>query len=346
MMKRLGRFRVRLSAHGVRGKAVAAIAVAAALVLVLTAAFLTVPAPAQAAAPTQVRFGVDAFILGAQIHVAEERGLFKKYGIDPEVQVFSYGSDTLDAVLAGRSDFGVALDFATLTRLPAGQLRIVAAIMEPSPGFHKLAVRSGINGPEDLKGKRIGVAQGTLQHYVTLRYLNVNHIPTDSVKITPFSSLFEIVGALRAGRIDAAWVWGNGTDQAKEIPGVKILTDDSAARNQSTGYLVVSRQLLDRNPAAVKGTLQALAEATDWMVKNMDDASKIVAARVKAPQAEVLTEMKRENYTFGLKTSQLETLDNLEEFMVTNGILKKALAVRTYVDFAPLREVAPGRVAF
>ncbi|MFZ5925293.1 MAG: ABC transporter substrate-binding protein [Bacillota bacterium] len=316
------------------------------VVAVATLAALAVSGmPIQAAGTSQVRMGVDSFILGAQIHVASERGLFKKYGIEPVVQVFSYGADTLDAVLAGRSDLGVGMDFATLTRLPAGALRLVATIMEPDPGFHKLAVRKGITGPEDLRGKRLGVAQGTLQQYVTLRYLEVNNVPKDSVKLVPFSSIFEIVAALRAGGIDAAWVWGAGTDQAKEIPDVSILTDDSAARNQSLAFLVASRQLVERNPQALVATLKALAEATDWMLSNMEEASKIVADKVKAPQAQVLTEMKREHYMLTLKVSQLETLERLAAFMSESGILKEKLPVRQYVAPQLLREVDPARVA-
>lgn len=331
---------------GMRGRGI--VGVLALVLLVGIALFVISLSPGavtRAASTTQVRMGVDSFILGAQIHVAAERGLFKKYGIDPVVQVFSYGADTLDAVLAGRSDLGVGMDFATLTRLAPGQLRLVAAIMEPDPGFHKLAVRSGINGPKDLRGKRLGVAQGSLQEYVTMRYLEVNNIPEDSVKITPFSSIFEIIAALRAGRIDAAWVWGAGTDQAKEIPGVSILTDDSAARNQSVGFLVASRQLIESNPQVVTATLRALAEATDWMLNNMEEASKIVASKVEAPQEQVLTEMRREHYTLTLKDEQLKTMERLAQFMFNRGVLKEKLAVRQYVVPDLLRAVDPTRVS-
>lgn len=317
------------------------------VVALITLAFAVLASVPVLAAPlTPVRLGVDSFILGAQMHVAAERGIFKKYGLEPVVQVFSYGADTLDAVLAGRSDFGVGMDFATLTRLATGQLRVVASIMEPDPGFHKLAVRAGINGPQDLKGKSLGVAQGSLQHYVTLRYLEVNHIPDESVKLTSFSSLFEILAALRAGRIDAAWVWGNGVDEALKIEGVRILTDDGAAKNPSVGYLVASRQFAERDPKVVKAVLQALVEASDWMETHMEEASKIVAAKVNAPQERVLTEMKRENYTFTLKASQIEAMVKLANFMVKNGILKAEIPVKQYMDPAPLREVDPKRVAF
>ncbi len=294
--------------------------------------------------PVPVRFGVDSFILGAQVHVAEARGLFARYGVAPEVQVFSYGVDTLDAVLAGRTDFGVGLDFPTLARLVPGQLRIVSAIIEPDPGFHKLAVRSGIRSGADLAGKRLGIAPGTLQHYVSIRYLDVSGVPRSSVQFTPFSSLFEIVASLRAGRIDAAWVWGDGVEQAKQIPGVIILTDDGAAQTRSVGYMVVSRKMVEEQPDTVVRVLKALAEATDWMNANLEEASRIVARKVGAPQDRVLAEMRRENYTLSLRREHLETLDRLAAFMMENGILKQRPPIEQYVVGGPLREVHRARV--
>ncbi|MEW6229680.1 MAG: ABC transporter substrate-binding protein, partial [Bacillota bacterium] len=114
--------------------------------------------PAQVTAATRVRMGVDVFTLGSQFHVAVEHGLFQKYGIEPVLQTFAYGVDTIDAVLSGQLDFGCCMDFATMTRIGTGGFRIVGVLAEASkgqPGFHQLAVRSGIKGPQDLRGKRM-----------------------------------------------------------------------------------------------------------------------------------------------------------------------------------------------
>lgn len=315
----------------------------AVLVAALAVAVLT-GAPVRAQAPVPVSFGVDSFILGAPVHVAVERGIFQKYGIRPIVQPFSFGIDTVDGVLAGRIDVGFALDFPLLIRMQTGQLRVIAAVIEPEPGFHKLAARRGVAGAADMRGKRLGIAQGTLQHFVTIRYLQVNGVSPAEVQMIPLPSLFEIVAALRRGSIDAAWVWGQGTDEAQQIEGVRILTDDSAAQHRSYGYMVVSAKYLQTRPDAVVAVLKALVEATDWMNQNLPAAAKIISQRNKAPEDRVLTELRRQNSTVSLQRKHIDALSGLLGFMLENQILKTSIKVPDFFVIRPLQQAAPARV--
>jgi NitT/TauT family transport system substrate-binding protein len=316
---------------------------AATLILAALGLFGASP-PAAAQPPATVRFGVDSFILGAPVHVATERGIFQKYGINPVVQPFSFGIDTIDGVLAGRTDVGFALDFPLLIRLASRQLRVISAVIEPEPGFHKLAVRRGVSGPGDLRGKRMAIAQGTLQHFVTIRYLQINGIDPAEVQLIPLPSLFEIVAALRRGSIDAGWVWAQGTDEAQQIEGVRILTDDRAAQHQSYGYLAVGAQNLSRNPDTIVSVLRALAEATDWMNANLPAAAAIISRRNQAPEARVLTELRRQNAVISLQKKHITALSGLLDFMIANSILRERLAVPDFFVVRPLQQAAPDRV--
>jgi len=311
-------------------------------VALTTALFAGVPANAQALVPVSV--GVDSFILGAPVHVAAELGIFQKYGLRPIVQPFSFGIDTVDGVLAGRTDVGFALDFPLLIRMQTGQLRVVAAVIEPEPGFHKLAVRRGISGPADLRGKRLGIAQGTLQHFVTIRYLQVNGVSPAEVQMVPLPSLFEIVAALRRGTIDAAWVWAQGTDEAQQSEGVRILTDDSAAQHRSYGYMVVGAKYAQTRPDTVVAILRAVVEATDWMNKNLPAAAAIISKRNKAPEDRVLTELKKQHSTVSLQRKHIDALSGLLDFMLESQILKTRVAVPDFFVTRPLQQAAPDRV--
>ena len=305
---------------------------------------LATPASMAQSAPAKVTIGVDSFVLGAQAWVAQDLGLFKKYGIDANIRTFSTGVDTLDAVLTGQTDIGFGIDFAVLTRLSSKHLRIISECMNPNPGFHKLAVWNGISGPQDLVGKSMGVAQGTAQQYVTYRYLEVNHIPASSVKLVDMGGLFNIISALRSHRIDAAWVWGNGVDQAKAIKGVSILTNDSAAKVNYVGYIVSSPTFLKDHTDTAGKLLKALSEATDWMNQNMQKAADMVAKNIHAKPAAVLASMKPENYVIELKRANLDSMTQLGSFMVKHGIIKENLNPLDFVDSTPLKKVLPGKV--
>lgn len=299
---------------------------------------------AATASAQTVRITVDSFTLGSQAWVAQDRGYLQKSGIDPQIQIYSTGADGLDAILTGQADMGFALDFASLTRMVTDQLRIVASNMEPLPGFHQFAVKSGIQGPSDLVGKTVAIAPGTSQQYVTLRYLQINRVPLDKVKIVSLSSVFDIVSALRSGSVDAAFVWGPGVQQATSIPGVRILTSDAAARVRSVGYVVVRKDFLAKRFGAVVNTLKALALSTSWIRNNMSAAAQIVSSRNKAPVETVLASLKTQNFQLRLTSSELDALRSLAGFEYGAGITKTRVVVKRIVDYRALKRVNPRSV--
>ena len=312
----------------------------AAVALAVAGVLLT----AAARAADDVTIGVDFNVIGAQVWVAQDKGFFRKHGVNPSVQPFAFGIDTVDAVLAGRLDFGMAIDFALTARLRTGQLRMISAIIEPDPGFHKLAVNASIQKPEDLAGKKIGLAKGTSAHLVTLSYLRTFGINPVTATLIPMPSLTEIVASLRADRIDAAFVWGDAVARAMEIPGVRILTDDTPAKVLLYGYLVTSANFSARRPQAVKNVLAALIDATEWMKANFDEAVDIVASHAKSPRERVKAEMLIENYTISLKPKQLEGFDKVADFAASNGLTPSRVSPGDFVDSSYLRSVAPGLV--
>ncbi|MBT9386172.1 ABC transporter substrate-binding protein [Pseudooceanicola sp. CBS1P-1] len=155
---------------------------------------------------TPVRFGVDAYTTGSQIWVAAEKGYFAEAQIKPESTTYAIGVEANDGLLIGREDMSVGLDFPIVTRLSGGKMTVLAGIFHSAPGFHKLVVVNDIKTAARLKGKKIGLATGTAEHLITLKYLEENGLSEDDVQIVGFTSLMEIVASLGSGRIDAAFV--------------------------------------------------------------------------------------------------------------------------------------------
>ena len=312
----------------------------AAITMVIAGVLLT----AAARAADDVTIGVDFNVIGAQVWIAQDKGFFRKHGVNPSIQPFAFGIDTVDAVLAGRLDLGMGVDFALTSRLRSGQLRMISAIIEPDPGFHKLVVNASIRKPEDLAGKRIGLAKGTSAHLVTLSYLGNFGINPDAATLIPMPSLTEIVASLRADRIDAAFVWGDAVARAVEIPGVRILGDDTPADVLLYGYLVTSETFSAQHPQAVKNVLTALIDATEWMRANFEEAVDIVASHAKSPRERVKAEMLIENYTISLKPEQLKGFDKVADFAAANGLTPSRVNPREFVDSSYLKALAPNLV--
>jgi len=290
-----------------------------------------------------VRIGVDPYTTGTQTWVAKDQGLFEKYGVDAQVTMFATGIESLDAVLTGRTDIGVGLDFPTTLRMQSRQLTVLAAVFASTPGWHKLAVSDQIKTPQDMVGKKFGIATGTAQNLVTVKYLENQGISADQVELVPFESLLEIVASLKARRLDAAFVWADGVKQATETSGFSILTDDSEAALNQSGYVSANTGFATNNREAVVGVLKALEEATAFIEANPQQAAEIVASNTKAPVDSTLNLINMTDFKLQLTEAERTSFATIAEFAST--VIKTPVTFDTAVDPSFLEEAVPGAVS-
>ena len=191
--------------------------VVVALVLVACSTFPTTNAPTPAAtvptaAPTAppalrpVKLGyASSGTVFAGLWAAKEFGVFEKYGLQPEELVLVSGGPVLVQSLVARE-----LDAAYLAFSPA-----VAAIMGGAPlkvlagigrGFSfQLFTKEGlgINGPEDAKGKRVGISRlGSESHIVVRFWARAHGLQDDDIVYVAVGDAGQRIPALESGAAD------------------------------------------------------------------------------------------------------------------------------------------------
>lgn len=297
--------------------------------------------------PASVVIGLDAFGGAVPVYAAQQQGFFATYGITATIDTYSVGLDTLNAALAGTADFGWAFDYGSLGAMSADQLRYVATLSRNEPGFHKLALTAAVPAPEDLAGKRMGIVTGTQQHYVTLAYLDKLGIARDDVELVSFGAVLEIVAGMRTNQIGAAWVFGQGVDEAEKIEGVKIVADDGEVLTGGRGFLIATRKIVEEQADVVERVLRALVDAETWVKANDADfaiTAAYIADQLKAPVDGVLANLQSTEVTVSFDQSDLDTLEDFAAFR-TELTPDKPLDVEKYLALDPLRAVDPGRVS-
>jgi ABC-type nitrate/sulfonate/bicarbonate transport system substrate-binding protein len=158
------------------------LALVLALASVLAYALWPTPVPNQAV--TKVKIAVPMQISSATVIVASGQGLFDKAGVDVISQPFALGRDALQSVLNGQSDLAVVADTPLMFALLDGaDISILAGV---SQGRRSLAVVGrkdrGIERLQDLQGKSVGLSLGTNLTYFLDALLQVNGVPSNTVK--------------------------------------------------------------------------------------------------------------------------------------------------------------------
>ena len=219
--------------------------------------------------------------------VAEEKGLFKKYGIDPEVIVMGGGaSRVVSSLLAGEIQFSVGGGDAVIRAALKGA-DTVLAVSPLKTGLQRLMVRSEIRTPADLKGKKIGVTRfGSASHWVLQLMLRKWNMRNDEVQILQLGSSPANLASLDNRAIDGA-VLTLPTFFLAEERGYRLLADPvdldiiylQNSIDTTRGYLKRNR---DQALRFVKGYCEGMA----YFKKNRRDSIAVMQKKLRIQSAQ------------------------------------------------------------
>jgi NitT/TauT family transport system substrate-binding protein len=264
---------------------------AALVTLLCVLAFVPTGSAADAPAPVHIVVGYQPYYAGAwSAVVVKERELWKKYlppGSTVDWEVGLQGSVITNNMLAGKYQVGYVGDMPAIvatTKRSQADIRIlsVTSFNQQCDLFVVRADAPEFKTPLDalkwMDGKRIAVPKGSCTdrfaqevfkraHVVPAEYLN------ESIEV--------IATNLRAGNLDGAVFWEPNVAHVGEIVGNKTarLVSTGADWDQhDTGLIVVSKDFLDQNRAAVVGLLKADIEAQQFIVSGYPKNACDVAA--------------------------------------------------------------------
>lgn len=297
------------------------------------------------AANSNVKIGVDTAAGGAlQIRSAVAEGYFQEQKVDAELFNFPYGVDTLNALLTGQTDTGLAADYALLNALNRGDMVVLGSLTHSTDEtikYSEILAGKTVAQPEDLVGKRIGVAKGTVSEYHWARYLEHLGISEDEVHYVPYSTPDEAIVGVRNGDIDAVIGSGALLEKFKEIDGVRQIDDLSSAEVALSSYLVADRTFVDENHDVIVGLLKGIKEGMTFVQTTPEGAAKIAYKELKIREEDSLRDLKRTNYTLEFSEEDMNHLKDMQAWIVEKGLLNESydLSEKLYLD--PLQDAFP-----
>jgi len=260
----------------------------------------------RAADPVKLDFAGSVTWFGqVPIMVAVDKGYFKDEGIDVTIQVILNSGDRIMALTAGSVAFSNLGRIAAINEMAKGnQSFYFFANVDDSPGNEGCWARPGFNSLADLKGKKVAAntsAEITLNGLLRAASMSVKDI--DYLNLPPN----EMAGALSKGDVDAACVWQPLLDGLKKaVPEGKLLGTDMDTDTYkkygtmaSPDIVIISKKLVDEQPALAGKLASAMFKGADFATKNLEEAAKTVAHYFKLTPEETLASMKTFKY-FGL----------------------------------------------
>jgi len=213
--------------------------------------------------------------------VAIQKGFFKDAGVDVQFVWFDYGA-SIDAFSAGKID-AVAIVSGDAVVTGAGGKPSAAVLLEDySNGNDMIIGKPGINSVTDLKGKKVAVEYGLVEHELLLKALAVNGMADSDINLIKISTN-DAPQTLGSGSVDAVGCWYPISGQAlKNVAGSKPLFTSADAPGLIYDELAVSRESLASRRDDWKKVVAVWFKTVDFIKdpKTHDEAVKIMADKV------------------------------------------------------------------
>ena len=322
-----------------------------ALRLLLCAGAFALSFASLAAAPLKVAYsdwpGWTAFA------IAQEKGWFKDAGIEVDLLWFEYGP-SMEAYGAGKVDAVMLTNGDALVTGATGGKNVMILVTDYSNGNDMVVAAPGIASLKDLKGKKIGVEVGLVDHLLLLNGLKKAGLKESDVELVP-TPTNQIPQVLASGQVSAVAGWQPNSGAAlKAVAGSKAVYTSADEPGLIYDMVVVTPASLAGSRADWVKFVKVWDKIVGYLAdpKTKDDGIKIMAARAGVDPKEYagfmsgtqLLTLKQGAAKLAAKTVGFDSVAGsakiADEFNVKNAVYKDAQDVSSYIDASLMAEAA------
>jgi len=307
-------------------------------------ALLLAPGMAGAAQPEPLKVVYNSWPGFIAWNVAIDKGWIKQAGVDVHFELLDY-SASLDAFVAGKLDGVFATNADTLKMAARGSTGVMVMVTDYSSGNDTIVAQPGVKSLRDLKGKKIGVEIGVVEHLLLLSGLRQAGMSTKDVILVD-SKVDETLQLLASGQVAAIAAWEPYASQAmRNVRGAHSIYSSALAPGLIYDVLTITPESLRQR----KTDWVKLIKVWDRVIhyiddsRTRDDAMKIMSAHsglapeeYKAFLAGVRLLDLRDGKLVLVKGLSLASLygstRNADAFNVRYGVYRMSKPIDSYID--------------
>jgi NitT/TauT family transport system substrate-binding protein len=223
----------------------------------------------------------------AVVHLGVKAGIFQRHGLDVESIYTSGSGETLQPVIAGSVDLGIAV--GTLGAIAAyakgAPVRIVGAQATGAADYWYAKASSPIRSLKDTDGRTIAFStNGSSTHSVVLAFIKEFGL---TAKPTATGNPSSTLTAVMTDQVDVGWAsppFGLREMSEDKIRLIARATDASLVRGRTIRVIVANAQALAQRADAIARFMQAYRESIDYMYGGDPQVIKDYAEFVGVPE--------------------------------------------------------------
>ncbi len=275
------------------------------------------------AAVGSITVGISNTEVAWVFYIADEIGFFIDNGVNVTLRSFESGLDAYKAMLNGEVDVSSPTEYVVVGGVFRHEKTPIIATIVKADFFHIVGRKDrGIGKAVDLAGKRIGLAQHTIEEFYLGRFLDLNGMSIRDVTLVDMG-FSAAVGAIKEGQVDAVVTLPPYYDSVKIFFG-DDLADWSAQSGQWLFAVIAGRNdWVARNTDLVVRLLKAIDQANLHIAQHPKEAKAIVQKRLNLDAASVERAWQRNYYSLSFDQSLLLAMEDEARWMIENNLAKE-----------------------
>ncbi|MBB6629437.1 ABC transporter substrate-binding protein [Nocardioides sp. KIGAM211] len=268
------------------------------------------------------------------------KALLEAAGLDDtdytiEWKEFTSGPPMLEGLNANAIHVGMVGNTPPIFAAAAkGEFKMVQAITYTGKGDAILVpADSPLKSVADLKGKKVGVAEGSSANYNLLAQLDKAGLKYSDVSVENLQPA-DGLAAFTSGHLDAWAVWDPFTSQAVESGDARVLADGADVVN-GYNFQVASDAALDdkATKAALQDYLGRITQAQLWASTHQDEWSKVWAEQTGlTPDVTLAAAKQRPVTVVPISQEVIDSEQEMADAFSENKLLPGEVNVSDYFD--------------
>jgi NitT/TauT family transport system substrate-binding protein len=295
--------------------------------------------PASAADQLKITVGQRGNWDTAIPHLGEKAGIFKKHGIELDIVYTSGSGETLQPVIGGSAEIGVAV--GTLGAMSAfakgAPVRVIGAEATGAADYWYAKASSPIKTLQDTNGRTIAFSsQGSSTQSIVRAFIDEFKLTAKPMATgSPSSTLT----AVMTDQVDVGWAsppFGLKEQEAGQIRMIAKATDATLVRGQTIRVVVANAQALEKKKEVIDRFMTAYRETIDYMYSDNPQVIKDYAEFVKVPDA-MAKRVRDEFFPKSLvDPDEINGLDSLVKEAVTLKFISSPLTQQQLAEFVQI----------
>ena len=232
-----------------------------------------------AAEAGQMRLGMTTWVGYGPMFLARDKGFFKEGGLDVDLRIIEDAALYMAAVAAGELDGNAStIDEIMKYRSPDFCFKAVFAL-DDSHGGDGVLVRDEVKSLKDLKGKQVGMNEGSVSQFWFNILLTREGMTEKDLQITNMTA-DDAAAAFIAGQIPAAVTWEPHLTLVRTKKQGKVLIDSSQTPGLIVDVVSLTCDYIQKNPKDVEAFVNGVYKAVEFIKTNPEEAYAIMAKGV------------------------------------------------------------------